>query len=437
LNSLKKYIPKPVGRLYRSIVGNIYSSNDYDLIEEQPERHERALNKAREKERIEVVFIVLNPDIWKYENVYRLLEKDSRFNPIVVICPATNLQDHKVVIDLMKQAYQSFLEKGYNVICSYDESTEKYLDVKGSLKPDIVFFTNPYGYTLGEYQIKNFLDTLSCYVQYSFPMEDVEHFYNKPFHSLLWKAFYETDLHKGLAKKYATNEGANVEITGHPGTDSFMYGIREDNGAWKDSGSNLKRIIWAPHWSVVPRGKGRPSASNFLEISEFMFKLAGEFKNEVQFAFKPHPYLKSTLYNLDGWGKTKTESYYRKWDELKNGQLETGNYTGLFNGSDALIHDSISFIAEYLYCGKPSLFLKSDPEVNRRFNEFGNLALNHHYHGNGNDDIIRFIEQTVLKGNDPEKEKRDDFYKKTLMPKGGKAASQNIYDILCREVFDE
>jgi len=401
------------------------------------ERHEKALNIASEKEQLDVVFFVLNPDIWKYEKVYRLLEKDSRFNPVVVICPAINLLDDKVISSLMKQAYRSFLEEGYNVVSSYNESTGKYLDVNAELKPDIVFFTNPYGYTLGKYQIKNFLDTLTCYVQYSFPMEDVEHFYNKAFHSLLWKAFYETELHKEMAKEYALNKGVNVEVTGHPGTDSFMYGSRVNNGAWKRSGLNMKRIIWAPHWSVISRGRGRPSASNFLEISEFMLELADRFKSEVQFAFKPHPYLKRTLYDLEGWGKDKTEAYYRKWDEMENGQLETGNYTELFNGSNALIHDSISFIAEYLYCGKPSLFLKSDPDVNRRFNEFGNLALNHHYHGSGKEDILRFIEHTVLKGNDPEKMKRDDFYKKTLMPKDGRTASQNIYDIICREIFGE
>jgi hypothetical protein len=436
LNSLKKYVQNPVGRLYNSLVGNLNSSNDHDLIEGQPERHEKALNEAKKKEQLEVVFFVLNPDIWKYENVYRLLEEDSRFNPIVVICPATNLQDEKIVIGLMKQAYMSFTEKWYNVLSCYDEDTGEYLNVKEGLNPDLVFFTNPYGYTLGKYQIKNFLDTLTCYVQYSFIMEEVEHFYNKTFHSLLWKAFYETDLHKGLAKKYSKNKGFNVEVTGYPGTDSFIYGKREENGAWKKADSNLKRIIWAPHWSVIPRGSGRPSASNFLEKSDFMLELADQYKNEIQIAFKPHPYLKRTLYNLEGWGKEKTETYYNKWDELKNGQLETGNYSELFNGSDAMIHDSISFIAEYLYCGKPSLFLKSDPEVNRRFNDFGNLALDHHYHGSDKEDIVQFIETTVLNGADSLKSRRDDFYNHVLIQQDGKKASQNIYEVLCEEIFE-
>lgn len=437
MNSLKKYVSDPVERMFKSFFGNDDSSHDYDLIAKQPKRHEKALNEAKEKERLTVVFFVLNPDVWKYGNVYRLLEKDSRFKPIVVVCPSTNLRDDGVINDLMKQSCRSFLERGYNVVSSYIEKSGKYLDVKEELNPDIVFFTNPYGYTLGKYQIKNFLDTLTCYVQYSFAMEDVNHFYNKTFHSLLWKAFYETDLHKGLAKKYALNKGANVEVTGYPGTDSFIYGKREDNKGWKKMDANRKRIIWAPHWSVIPRGNSRPPASNFLELSDFMLELTDKFKNEVQFAFKPHPYLKRTLYDFEGWGKEKTEAYYRHWGELKNGQLETGNYTELFNGSDAMIHDSISFIAEYLYCGKPSLFLKSDPEMNRRFNEFGNLALNHHYHGQGKEDISRFIEQTVLHGDDPLKKKRDQFYKKTLTQRDGKTASQKIYDILCREIFDE
>lgn len=415
-----------------------FNSEDYDeLIRTQSERHQQALQELKDRSTVRVVFIVLNPDIWKYELVYRLLEQDDRFEPTVVICPATNLADEDSIFSLMNQAFHSFSDNGYNTVRSFNEETGSFLDIKSELQPDIVFFTNPYGYTKHLYQIKNFLNTLTCYVQYSFIMEDADHFYNKVFHSLLWKAFYETQLHKEQAVKYSLNKASNVEITGYPGTDMLIYGKRTENGVWKNSNKNLKRIIWAPHWSVVPRRNGRPSASNFLSIADFMMKLASRYQDQIQIAFKPHPYLKRILYDLDEWGKEKTDAFYEKWASLDNGQLETGNYTELFNDSDAMILDSISFIAEYLHCGKPSLFLKSTVDMNVRFNKFGNLALDHHYHGFEKDDIVKFIDRVILNGEDPMKPRRDRFYREVLTPEDGKSASENIYNILCDEIFDE
>ncbi len=360
-----------------------------------------------------------------------ILKKD-----LIVVCPPTNLVDEKSILSAMNKSYRHFKKKEYNVVHSLEEGDGAYLNVKKTISPDVVFFTNPYGYTLRKYQIKNFLDVLTCYVQYSFIMEAKEHFYNKTFHSLLWKAFYETKYHKKLAEKYAKNRGINVDITGYPGTDNFLYGQRLNNGAWKNKDTTLKRIIWAPHWSVINRGKDRPSASNFIQLSKFMLDVAEEYKDEIQIAFMPHPYLKRTLYNMKGWGKEKTESYYSKWDKIANGQLETGNYIDLFNSSDAMILDSMSFIAEYLYCGKPSLFMNAAPDVDKSFNEFGQMAFKHHYQGSKKGDITNFIENVVIYGNDNMKEERDRFYREILTPPNGKTASQNIYEILCKELFN-
>lgn len=424
--------------MYQGLVtarAKLHKPVDFVLIKTQPRRHAKALNRIKNKSRIKVAFFVLNIDVWKYENLILLLEEDNRFDPEVFICPPTNLMDPDAIQSGMAKAYDYFINRNHSVTLSYDESTHSYLDVKREISPDIIFFTNPYGYTLKNFRIENFLHTLTCYVQYSFIMESRPHFYNNTFHNLLWKAFYETPFHKELAENFAMNNGANVEVTGYPGVDSLVYGKRLDNSAWKNSNTSLKRIIWAPHWSVISRGHERTSASNFIDLSQFMLDAADTYKDKIQIAFKPHPYLKSTLYKQEGWGKERTDSYYHKWDHLENGQLETGNYIDLFNSSDAMILDSMSFIAEYLYCGKPSLFLKSTPEVDKWFNTFGKLALEQHYHGSQQEDVIRFIEQVVIGRDDKLKEKRDQFYHDTLTPPNGRTASENIYESLCREIF--
>lgn len=432
---LKRVLPYSFVLGVKQLISKINKPIDNVRIRIQPFRHAKALKKIRRNKQIKVVFFVLNIDIWKYEELYHLLEKDDRYAPLIVVCPPTNLDNEAMHLE-MNKAHEYFILNEHNVITSFDENSNSYIDIKKRISPDVVFFTNPYDYTLRKYCIKNFLNVLTCYSQYSFIMEEREHFYNKVFHNLLWKAFYETSLHEEIAQRLAKNKGENVEVTGYPGIDGFRYGKRLENNVWKNKKEELKRIIWAPHWSVISRNHGRPAASNFLQLHDFMFDIAKRYRDKIQIAFKPHPYLKSTLYKQEGWGKEKTIAYYCKWRDLENGQLETGSYVDLFNASDAMILDSISFIAEYLYCGKPSLFIKSGPDVEIRFNDFGKRALNHHYTGEQKEDIVTFIESVVLNGNDKMKDKRDKFYNEILNPPKGKSASQNIYENLTKEIFN-
>ena len=37
-----------------------------------------------------------------------------------------------------------YIKKGYNVICSYDEEKDTYIDLKSELKPDILLLDEPF-----------------------------------------------------------------------------------------------------------------------------------------------------------------------------------------------------------------------------------------------------------------------------------------------------
>ena len=84
-------------------------------------------------------------------------------------------------------------------------------------------------------------------------------------------------------------------------------------------------------------------------------------------------------------GKEKTDKYYQRWSKeaILNYQLILCRS---FNSSDALIHDCGSFIAEYLHCGKPVLYLLKDKSY-KEYNEFGIMVLSQHYHGYFEEDI--------------------------------------------------
>ena len=97
--------------------------------------------------------------------------------------------------------------------------------------------------------------------------------------------------------------------------------------------------------------------------------------------------------------------------------------------SDAMILDSISFLAEYLYVHKPLLFLQGPKQ---QFNEFGKMLIDVHYCADGNDEkaIEYFIQEVVLKGHDELYKKREQFFDNNMnyVRTNGKDAATGIYE---------
>ena len=136
----------------------------------------------------------------------------------------------------------------------------------------------------------------------------------------------------------------------------------------------------------------------------------------------------------DKWGKEKTDNYYSRWNKLSNGQLENGPYIDLFSHSDAMITDSASFIAEYLYFNKPLCFTMKDNNVKNRFNSFGKIIFDYLYTSNDSLSTEFFINNVIIEKNDYLKESRSRFFKETILSNSGRTASENIYNELIHEL---
>lgn len=407
--------------------------HEFYLIKTAPGSHRKALERVRKKERIKVAFFLIHDSVWKYEGVYELMVKDSRFDPIVFVCPYIIYGKKNMIIE-MNNSFDSFKKRGYNVVKTLNGNTGKWLDIKKVIKPDIVFFTNPHKLTLKEYYIANFSSHLTCYAPYNFGNSHLfEEMHNQLFHNCLWKLFSETDYHKHLSIKYATNKGINVITTGYPGTDVFLNKNYPSKDIWKIKDKNIKRIIWAPH-HTIDDNTDFLSYSAFLLYEEFMKNLAEEYRGDIQIAFKPHPLLKNKLYDHKDWGKHRTDSYYNFWDTIENGQLNEGEYIDLFFNSDAMIHDSGSFLTEYLYLNKPVLHTNRDEKIKERMNLFGVESFNRHYHAKNQNDILIFVDN-LLKGIDEKKQERELFLEEKLMPPGKITASENIYNEIVSTIF--
>ena len=404
------------------------------LIKTAPSRHRKALKRVRKKEKVKVAFFLIHDSVWKYDQLYELMRMDSRFELIVIVCPYISYGDDNMRYEMQK-SYTTFQTKGYNVIKALDLETEQWLDVKKQIAPDIVFFTNPHKLTKKEYYISNYSNYLTCYSPYNFGNSHLYmEMHNQFFHNSLWKLYSETDFHKGLSIKYADNKGVNVITTGFCGTDVFLNKDYHADDVWKQKDKKIKRIIWAPH-HTIDDDINFLSYSAFLLYAEFMKELLEDYKGIIQIAFKPHPLLRNKLYVHKDWGKEKTDFYYDIWRTSENGQLNEGEYIDLFLTSDAMIHDSGSFLTEYLYLNKPVLHTNRDEKIKNRMNLFGIESFNMHYHAKNQNDILIFI-QGLLNGIDEKFSQRKTFLKERLLPPNRKTASENIYNEIVSKVFE-
>ena len=361
------------------------------------------------------------------------MEKDKRFEPILVICPF--MFENEVVTSQMNQAYEYFIDNGYNVVKTFNKQTGNWLNVKKEIQPDIVFFSAQWSLSKADYLIQNYKEILTCYVPYTFVISNLNQgYFNQPMHNLLWKFFLETKIHKKLSIQYSQNKSINTVVTGYPGMDKLLQKNYKPTDVWKIKNKRIKRIIWSPHHTIPGMGASL-DFSTFLKYYDFMFELAEKYQNQVQIAFKPHPLLKVKLSTNEVWGIEKTDKYYQKWAELPNGQLEEAEYIDLFSTSDGILNDSTAFVFEYFYTYKPAMFLANDNSVSDRFNEVGKMALQKLYIGNNKTDIVNFINDVIINGNDVMKNERIHFFNSIVKPPNNVTASENIFNYLESEIF--
>jgi hypothetical protein len=87
----------------------------------------------------------------------------------------------------------------------------------------------------------------------------------------------------------------------------------------------------------------------------------------------------------------------------------------LFANSDAMIHDCSSFIGEYLFTGKPCCYmLKSMKDIKKVMNPMGVKCMENYYKAFDRKDILKFIDDVVVAGQDPMKEARERFCQEEL-----------------------
>lgn len=429
--NIKKIIPKSIKDLLRPLKKKLLDNpKKKALFLQMQTKHYQLIEEKKGKEKLKVVFLAIHKSVWKVNPVFKKMLEDQYFEPLILVCPYTAYDEERMWED-MKGTYEYFEEKGYPLLSSYDKKEDRWLSLE-DIKPDIVFFTNPHNLTRKEYYEDAYMNYLSCYVNYSFILtKSEESQFNLMFHNAVWKNFYETTIHKKMAYEYAANKASNVIVSGYPMCDIFFDKSYTPKNPWLTQKKIKKKIIWAPHHSIM---EDDLNYSCFLKDFNFMLSMAEKYVENIQIAFKPHPILRSKLELNKCWGKEKTDLYYKKWSDMSNTQFEDGNYIDLFLTSDAMIFDSNSFITEYLYTLKPSIFTIVNSKVYNSFNEYGVKAfslLDKAYTQDEIEDFLINIINCIKMDNVESKQKFISLY---LKPNGN-SASNFIFDNIKKEII--
>jgi len=399
------------------------------MIRNAQKKADKAAVRLKGKETIEVAFLLTIPGMWKLDYVFKRMHESKHYHPYVVIYPYSNFKGFsKEALHETLQRTEDFIKsRGYEYVIPYNKETGKWEDIKKTLDPDIVFFTTPYRDVHPQYYYYHFADRLTCFVPYAFCSLNL---YELNYHPISVNQygmnFAETPFHLGFAQKYAASKGKNFVVTGYPGTEVYLDKDYVSPDVWKTKNAQMKRVIWAPHHTID--GSDNFQVSTFLDYYEKMLDIAEHYKDKIHFAFKPHQLLKFKLIQL--WGEERTNAYYQRWETMENGQLEEADYRDLFIHSDAIMHDSGGFTTEYLFTKKPAMYFTRHENYEDMFNDFGKLSFQQYYKAGNADDIIRFLEEVVLKGNDPMKESREKFFEEYLAPYNGKMPSENIIEAI-------
>jgi hypothetical protein len=386
------------------------------------------IKRLSRKDSIAVAFIVPELGFWKTEALYLAMLNHPRFRPQLLVVPSTEVPNGPdAVVDYARQ-------RGYN-----------YVDLRSSGKaigsvsprPDIIFYEKPYDYSLPpKYNFRYNAYALFCYVSYCFHNANVRQINETPLINAAWQVYYENQDVMAETERLMLHPQPNGRVTGLPNADDLTSPSPTLPLAWKDMGDNRrrKRIVWAPHHSVAPGHHDGMDYSTFLAYADFMLAMATKYADHVQMAFKPHPLLRANLEAV--WSRERIDSYYHKWQELPNTQLELGDYKALFTQSDAMVHDCGSFTIEYLYTRHPVMYLLKHDNHDAVLNQFATNAFNMHYKGYTADDVEQFI-LNVIDGHDPLSSERQRFFETQLLPPEGRSAADNILAAIEKELYAE
>lgn len=395
-------------------------------------------SRINQKDTIEVAFLCNLAATWSCDELFMKYQKSEKYHPYIIVTHFYN-GTSKTIEDAVMETYNFFLSKGYEVYKDYDYKKQTFYKLRVDFNPDIVFHLSPYHTAFDkEWNILNFpLTTININIPYGIYVAELSDMqYNLDSFGAFWRIF-DLPFYVDLAKKYTPLGDNNRVGSGYCKLDVLYDSsiLLDESSIWKKTNSKAVKIIYAPHHSIGNMGQ---EFSTFDKNYEQIYQLACTMKDTTSWVMKPHPLLEKSSIEAGVFAsEAEFEAYIQKWKDLPNANVITGgDYFDLFKSSDAMILDSDSFLAEYLFVHKPMLLLG---RKSQKFSDLGRPLSKVLYKVDGEDiqGIEAFVKEVVIGKKDVLAKDRERFFEKYLdyYNTNGVLASEYIYDYIDKHIY--
>ena len=390
-------VPKPIRREHHLTT---YGEHQASF----PGKCAKLAEKLRSGGSARSVFFVSNASMFPARPLFDAMLRDAAFDPHVVVIPDLRWHDGKFAeaMEACRADLSAEIPPERLSVASRDEfgSWNDVLD-----GADIVCYPSPYELSSFRYNPHYAVgrDFLPVCVNYGFYRSVYDRtVMGGQSYAYMWKAFFECGATAAEYRAYSAVGGTNADVVGYVKMDRLASVVPAPHAR--------KRILVALHHSVEGGTNKELSLANFVRYADFFMHLPDRHP-EIDFVFRPHPFLFKVMSRGSQWGERRTAEYVEALKAKPNVVWsDGGDYFREFAESDACIQDCGSYLVEYFYTKKPCCYMLHSPgDVDAKFAPLGRQCLENCYVAFDTDAIERFIADVVVKGDDPKKASREKF----------------------------
>lgn len=407
----------------RSLVRERDRFDEMKFQELFPQKVAIIAERIRHGGRVKAVFFVTTASMFPARPLFDRMREDPRFEAYIAVVPDTRWLGANP-IPPMEQCEEELHER-YDDGCFIHVRPDEF-DVWPDVLEDVdlACYPSPYDVSCFRYNPHYAVgrNILPIMVNYGFYRSVYDrNIVSRQNYAYLWKAFFECEATRQEYADYSILKGSNAEVVGYVKMDGLAAIVPEYH--------ERKRILIAPHHSVEGGVNKMLSLANFIRYASFFLALPDKHP-EIDFVFRPHPFLFQIMARPNIWGPDRVARYQ---DALKKKPnviwSDGGDYFREFAECDGCIQDCGSYLVEYMYTGKPCCYmLKSPKDIDEKFVQLGKDCLDNCYVAYSTDDIEKFIRDVIENGNDPKADARREFAKSVMVnyPHAADAALNSI-----------
>lgn len=401
-----------------------------------PVKCRRIAEKLRSGGKVRSVFFVTNASMFPARPLFDAMLAHPSFDPHVVVVPDLRWRD-KDPLAMIAECRDKLASTIPEERLSSVEPDEfgSWPDVLEDA--DLVCYPSPYELSSFRYNPHYAVgrDFLPVMVNYGFYRSVYDRSIMRgQSYAYMWKAFFECGQTLAEYRACSAIGGDNADLCGYVKMDAYAAAAAAADAAKRAEGpSRRKKTLVALHHSVDGGTNKSLSLANFVRYSDFFARLPDMFP-EVDFIYRPHPFLFLVMSRKGQWGEAKTAAYI---DALKSKPnvvwSEGGDYFTEFAESDACIQDCGSYLVEYMYTGKPCCYMLKEPaDIEAKFAPLGKECLDVCYVAYDTAAIERFVRETVLGGADPKSAARKKLAANIMVnyPNAANVALEHIVDAI-------